>query len=251
MLMPHPLPDIHCSPLTEALPLWEKEGLLSSPLYRDSYFSRSGAMAESRHIFLQQNRLPHRWLDKITFHVCETGFGTGLNFLLCAEFWRRFAPRDSVLQYTSIEKHPIPRGHLEAIHRAWPSLGLFSCRLLETYPPSLPGRHSLVFPDWRIRLELIFDDALMLESYLEKNVDAWFLDGFAPEANPEMWSEALFQAMGRWTAGQGTFATFTAAGFVRRALMDQGFSVERIPGFSGKREMLRGSASAMPQALKR
>lgn len=232
---PYPSPS-----LTEALPFWEGNGSLASPLYKDSYFSRSGAMAESRHIFLQQNRLPHRWLEKKDFHVCETGFGTGLNFLLCTELWRRFAPFDGFLHYTSVEKHPIPRSHLQEIHRAWPPLAAFSQPLLEHYPPSQAGRHSLFFPDWRIRLDLILDEAARLASYLPKKVDAWFLDGFAPEANPDMWSESLFDTMDAWTAEGGTFATFTAAGFVRRALTKIGFDVERVPGFSGKREMLRG-----------
>nr|WP_303649821.1 tRNA (5-methylaminomethyl-2-thiouridine)(34)-methyltransferase MnmD [Desulfobotulus pelophilus] len=224
----------------EVCPVWEPNRLLVSPLYKDSYFSKAGAIAESCHIFLQQNRLPHRWLEKPVFHICETGFGTGLNFLLTMDFWRRFAPSGAFLHYTSIEKHPIPKGHLAEIHKAWPSLHGLSRLLLDHYPACSPGKKHLLFPEQRMGMDLILADAAELDGWMEEEVDAWFLDGFSPGVNPQMWSRNLFQTMGKWTARGGTFATFTAAGFVRRALSEQGFSVEKIPGFRFKKDMLRG-----------
>ncbi|TWI66932.1 tRNA 5-methylaminomethyl-2-thiouridine biosynthesis bifunctional protein [Desulfobotulus alkaliphilus] len=228
----------------EALPQWKDENTLVSPLYNDSYFSKAGAMAESRHIFLKQNRLPHRWLEKTPFHICETGFGTGLNFLVTLDLWRRFRPAQSTLIYTSVEKHPIPADHLRQIHRAWPCLMDLSERLLEHYPPPVSGMHRLFFKEWQMEVNLLFDDAEKLSEILEEKVDAWFLDGFSPHANPEMWTDTLFETMGKKTADKGSFATFTAAGFVRRALISQGFCVEKLPGFSFKRDMIRGFLDA-------
>lgn len=228
--------------LQEAFVEWGDENHLVSPFYRDSYFSKSGAMAESRYVFLQQNRLPHAWLYRKHFHICETGFGTGLNFLLTLDCWRRFAPLKAHLFYTSIEKHPIPPEFLKKIHKAWPLLGVFSEKLLFSYPAqgSKAGKYLLSFPELRATLFLIFDDIAHLADSLEGSVHSWFLDGFSPAVNPEMWQEPLFSLMGKKTVPSGGFATFTSAGSVKRALQKQGFLVEKCKGFSGKRDMLRG-----------
>ncbi|TYT73275.1 tRNA (5-methylaminomethyl-2-thiouridine)(34)-methyltransferase MnmD [Desulfobotulus mexicanus] len=244
------LPSAASHSFCEVLPQWKDENTLVSPLYNESYFSKAGAIEESRHIFLKQNRLPHRWLEKSSFHICETGFGTGLNFLVTADFWRRFAPAGSTLFYTSVEKHPIPADHLRQIHRAWPCLNDLSNQLLDKYPPPVRGKHHLFFKELRMEVDLLFDDAEKLSEILERNVDAWFLDGFSPHANPEMWSDNLFETMGKKTADKGSFATFTAAGFVRRAMISQGFCVEKLPGFRFKRDMIRGFLGTSNSFLK-
>lgn len=230
-------PSLQCAEVA-----WGDGGKLLSPFYEDGYFSRSGAIPESRYVFLQQNRLPHAWLHKKAFHICETGFGTGLNFLLTFDLWRRFSHPQAQLFYTSIEKHPIPLPFLKKIHEAWPELKTLSEILLSSYPfSSEKGEIRLSFPEFRIQLTLLFDEVAALERYLEYDVDAWFLDGFSPAVNPEMWQEPLFSLMGKKSSPNGSFATFTAAGLVKRGLEKEGFLVEKCRGFSGKREMLRGN----------
>ena len=225
---------------TIATPEWESAAGLRSPLYDDAYFSTAGAIAESRFVFQYRNRLPHRFLGIRNFHICEAGFGTGLNLLLAMELWETFAPRDAELVYTGVEAHPIPAGTLQEVYRPWPELSRFSDRLLSVYPEPEPGMHECRIPGTRITLRLLFDDINNLEPRILTPVDAWYLDGFAPKANPAMWSETLFSMMGKKTRPGGTFATFTSVGFVRRGLLAAGFHVEKIRGFNRKREMLRG-----------
>lgn len=223
-----------------ASPRWKGDNALPSPFYKDVYFSKAGAIPESRYVFLRQNRLPHRWLTQSHFSICEAGFGTGLNFLLTLDFWMKFAPKTATLSYTGVEKHPITKDRLAAIHQVWPSLAPLSERLLSVYPDPTPGAH-LLFPDLPgVRLHLVFADIRQLALHLTEPVDAWYLDGFSPKTNPAMWSQDLFTLMGNTTRPGGTFATFTAVGDVRRGLTENGFLVEKAPGFGTKRDMLRG-----------
>ncbi len=233
---------------------WDEQGSPHSGRFDDIYFSRAGGSAETEYVFLQQNDLETRWraLDPHSpglFVIGETGFGTGLNFLAACALWRRCAPRGWRLLFISAERFPLTRGELERALAQWPQYAEFGARLIAAWPPPLPGFHRRELDD-DIAVQLLFGDAIDQFDALADTrapllpagtqVDCWFLDGFAPAKNPQMWSDELFAALARLSRPGATFATFTAAGFVRRGLQAAGFAVERAPGFGSKREMLRG-----------
>ena len=215
----------------------------NAPLSRehgDIYFSSDGGIAETEHVFLQSNQLPQRWQAAKSFTIAETGFGSGLNFLCAVDLWLKTAPADCRFQYISAEKHPLTPTDLRRAHSPWPQFNAISEALLDGYPALVYGLHRRDFFDGRVTLTLLFGDAAELFSELNTTVDAWFLDGFAPSKNPQMWSETLFQQIARLTVPGGSFATFTAAGNVRRGLKEAGFEVKTVTGFGRKRDMLCG-----------
>lgn len=227
------------------------EGQPFSPLYGDVYFSRHSGIDETRHVFLNHNRLPERFAALDTgsvFVIGETGFGTGLNFLCAWQEWQRSAPSTARLHFVSCEKHPLSHSDLEQSLALWPELETFSRQLLDQYRYLATGWNRLILAGGRVTLTLLIGDALETLPRSEMAADAWFLDGFAPAKNPAMWQPALFQAMARLSKPGATFATFTAAGDVRRGLQEAGFNVEKVPGFGRKREMLRGELTSPPAA---
>ncbi len=185
--------------------------------------------------------------------MAETGFGTGLNFLT---LWQAFAhfrqetPAASLqrLHFISFEKYPLQLDDLAAAHAQWPELAPFADELRAQWPLPLPGCHRLLLAEGQITLDLWFGDVNTLlphfDASMNDQIDAWFLDGFAPSKNPDMWSEPLFATMARFARPGGRFATFTAAGFVRRGLQQAGFEVSKCKGFGQKREMLTGQLPA-------
>lgn len=221
--------------------VWREDGLPTSRLYGDVYFSLAGGLAETRHVFLHHNGLPERFERARHFTIAETGFGTGLNFLATWQAFVRHAPADAVLHYISVEKHPLRKQDLSRALDLWPELEEYAHALRHSYPAPVPGVHRLLLSSGRIRLTLFFGEALEWFDALDFRADAWFLDGFAPAANPAMWEETLLAALPSRSAARATFATFTAAGHVRRALESAGFNVEKVRGFGHKRDMLRGT----------
>lgn len=230
---------------------WNEQGAPVSERFDDVYFSKENGLEETHYVFLEGNELPTRLIthSRPLFIVAETGFGTGLNFLT---LWRYFIrvreqnPDTQVkrLHFISCEKYPLSHRDLARAHQQWPQLALFSRELQAQWPEPIPGCHRLLFAEGQITLDLWFGDiANLLEQFdesLDQQVDAWFLDGFAPAKNPEMWSESLFNTMARLSRNDGTLATFTAAGFVRRGLQQAGFTLSRRKGYGPKREMLVG-----------
>ncbi len=234
--------------------LWRDDGQPVSQEFDDPYFSVDNGLEESRYVFLQHNGLPERWQhwpwqEQPVFCITETGFGTGLNFLLTWDSWRQRSHTDGWLHFTSIEKFPLTRAQLQQALALWPQLQPLSEQLLQTWPLPLRGAHHLHWPQERISLTLWFDDVANALPQLSGPVHAWYLDGFAPARNPQMWNDDLFLAMRRLSqryadqfqgALMPTVATFTAAGLVRRGLLGAGFDVKRVPGYGRKREMLAG-----------
>lgn len=232
---------------------WQ-EGLPFSTQYGDIYFSRESGVAETRHVFLDQNHLTARWpilKDGDRFVIGETGFGTGLNFLCAWQLWDEVAPASARLHFVSTELHPIAPDELRRALALWPELAKWSAQLLARYGVMAPGWHRLTFAQGRVVLTLLIGDARTTLPRLDATVDAWFLDGFAPARNPEMWDTGLFQVMAKRSAPNATFATFTSAGIVRRGLEAAGFQVEKVPGHGKKREMLRGelAGEGRPSAI--
>lgn len=209
------------------------EGHVSSAQFGDVYFSRASGIAETRHVFLEGNGLPARFANRLHFTIGELGFGTGLNFKVAWEAFRAANPQGQ-LHYISVEKYPLSHAQLAALH---PDLAAW-------YPLRLPGWHRVHLP--QCTLTLGFGDAAELLATARFAADAWFLDGFAPAKNPEMWSDALFAELARLSAPDATLATFTAAGGVKRGLMAHGFAMRKVPGFGTKRDMLVGRRTGAP-----
>jgi tRNA 5-methylaminomethyl-2-thiouridine biosynthesis bifunctional protein len=238
---------------------WDAAGAPHSREFGDIYFSRESGIAETDYVFLQQNRLAERWraLDPQqpgVFVIGETGFGTGLNFLAAWQVWRETAPASWRLHVVTAERFPLTREQLARALAAWPQFADGADALLKAYPPRIRGFHSRQL-SVNVTLQLLFDDAADALAALCDSaaplpngfaVDAWFLDGFAPAKNPGMWTDSLFAALARLSRPGSTFATFTAAGSVKRGLRAAGFTIEKIAGFGSKREMLRGLFVAMP-----
>ena len=217
-----------------------------SPEFQDVYFSSAGVLEEYRHVFHEGGDLPRRWRERgpnqPDFRIGELGFGTALGFLSTWRRWLGERPTGARLQYVSFEKHPISPEDLARIYREYPELASLSQELLAQYPPRLEGIHRLVFDD--VSLTLVFGDALKWAELLVlpegAAIDAWFLHGFAPHKNPDLWSEPLFRALARLSAKGTTVSTFSVASDVVENLSRAGFSVAKAPGFAQKREMLRG-----------
>ena len=213
-----------------------------SSLYGDVYFSSDCGLAETEHVFLKHNQLAERWhsLTKNVFTIAETGFGTGLNFLCAWDLWKKTAPSSASLHFISTEKYPLTKQDLAKALSLWPSLAEFSLPLIASYNSPAQGWHRLVFDEGRVTLTLLIGEVNENLPQLKAEVDTWFLDGFSPAKNLEMWSPELFQTMARLSHQDSTFATFTSAGDVKRGLQAAGFEVLKAKGFGKKREMLCG-----------
>ncbi len=212
----------------------------ASPLYDDFYFFNEDGYGETRHVFLDGiniNQIDHD--SSKPYIIVETGFGTGLNFLATWKAWRD-AKIKAPLYFISIEGHPLHEDVLTRSHAQFPILAEQSSTLIKHIPPPSPGHHLRHFDNGHITLLLIYDDILSGLKSLMSTVDAWYLDGFTPSKNPEMWSVSVFDQIKR-LSDQGTkLATFTAAGFVRRGLSNRGFAMQKRAGFQKKRECLCG-----------
>ncbi len=229
---------------------WDENGQPQSRRYGDVYFSRGSGMAETTHVFLQPNRLAERFAalqagERLV--IGETGFGTGLSFLCAWALFERTAPAISALHFVSVEKHPLTRDDLRRALTLWPELQLQARQLLDQYVAINPGFQQFRFG--QVTLTLLVGDALDQLKELDAQVDAWFLDGFAPPKNPDMWQPELFEQVARLSAPGATLATFSSAGSVRRALKEAGFEIKRIPGFGQKWENLQGHLAASPKTL--
>lgn len=207
---------------------WREGGIPVATRFDDPYFSLAGGLEETRHVFLAGNNLPARL--RSGFHIAELGFGTGLNCLALAQV------ATSPVQMTSFEAFPMSLQQLEQAQAAFPELVDLAAELQA-------GWGQDVIPVGQVELRVITGDVVDSLPAWEGRADAWFLDGFAPAKNPGMWSDDLMQEVGRHTAAGGTFATYTAAGHVRRALEAAGFIVGRRPGYGRKRHMSTGRLS--------
>ncbi|WP_324041418.1 bifunctional tRNA (5-methylaminomethyl-2-thiouridine)(34)-methyltransferase MnmD/FAD-dependent 5-carboxymethylaminomethyl-2-thiouridine(34) oxidoreductase MnmC [Aeromonas caviae] len=228
---------------------WNEAGTPVSSEFGDVYFSNDNGLSETRYVFLQQNRLPERFShhDSDSFVIGETGFGTGLNFLATMAVFLEQAPlsgNGSRLHFISVEKYPLTQADLRKALAAWPELSHLSQDLIDQWPLPVSGCHRLLFADGRIRLDLWFGDIKEMLPQVPHPatglVDAWYLDGFSPAKNPEMWTQDLFDDLARLARPDATLSTFTCAGFVRRGLIAAGFAMKKVKGHGSKREMLTG-----------
>jgi tRNA 5-methylaminomethyl-2-thiouridine biosynthesis bifunctional protein len=228
---------------------WSDQSEPFSPLFDDLYFNTDQGIEESRYVFLEGNQLIDRWSiwQSDTFCIAETGFGTGLNFLLTCLLFDKFLkdnPSSKLkrLFFSSFEKYPLNKDDLQVALQKWPILSSYVHPLLKQYPLPLVGCHRLHFP--HITLDLWFGDVqtTLPTLYIHQQglFDCWYLDGFAPSKNPDMWNENLFHLIAKSCKKDATLATFTAAGFVKRGLQSAGFTITKRKGYGKKREMLIG-----------
>ena len=209
---------------------WRDETIPVSRQFDDPYFSLAGGLDETRHVFLRGNRLPERLCQG--FHIAELGFGTGLNLL--ATLLAHRGPGH--VYYTSFEAWPMPAPDIARALAAFPEVDEVAVPFLDQWAR---GSRTLTFPN--LTATIIVGDARETLPAWTGRADAWFLDGFSPAKNPQLWSPDLLAEVARHTAPGGSFATYTAAGHVRRALAEAGFAVTRQPGYGRKRHMSTGS----------
>jgi len=207
-----------------------------APAFGDVYHPRIGALAQARHVFLQGNGLPERWRARKRFVIVEAGFGLGNNFLATWDAWRRDPQRCERLVFVAVERHPPTRDDLRRAHAGSP-LPELAAALVASWPPLTPNLHALDFDEHRLTLLLAFGDVAAVLPRLRATADAFFLDGFAPARNPEMWQPRVLKALGRIAAPGATLATWSAAHELRDGLTAAGFEVQLGSGIGGKRDI--------------
>ncbi|MCI5073765.1 tRNA (5-methylaminomethyl-2-thiouridine)(34)-methyltransferase MnmD [Oricola sp.] len=218
---------------------WFDGDMPFSQSFGDHFYSRADGRAECGHVFMGGNGLPERWAEAEDFVIGELGFGTGLNFLETWRLWRNCREPGRSLTFVSFEAFPMTADQIARALTAWPDLGDQMQVMLDHWP-TLSDAPAAWRMDEQTTLTVIVGEALDGVRGWEGAANAWYLDGFAPAKNPDMWSEELMRAVVDATKPGGTFASYTAAGWVRRNLQAAGFAVEKRPGHAGKREMICG-----------
>lgn len=231
------MPTLH---LTPAAPGPTADGTPYSAEYGDVYHSASGGLEQARHVFLGGNELPAAWAGRNRFVIIETGFGLGLNFLATWQAWRADPARSRQLHFISLEKHPLSPTALGRWLERYPELAELARQLVAAWPQPLPGLHRLHFENGALHLTLVFGDARDWLPSMSLHADAFYLDGFAPNKNPELWNDAIATALARLAAPGATLATWSVAEDVMTHWHDAGFTLEKRPGFANKRHMLVG-----------
>ena len=237
------------NPVTHAQLDWDDQGRPHSRVFDDVYFSDQSGLEETRYVFLEQNRLQARFAALPAggrLVIGETGFGTGLNFLCAWQLFEQHAVAGARLHFVSVEKYPLSNADLQRALLLWPELQPFAAQLLAQYIAIHPGFQRLVLDNGRVTLTLLIGDALEQLPQLDAQIDAWFLDGFAPAKNPDMWTAELFAELARLAAPGSTISTFTSTGWVRRLINAAGFKMKRTPGIGHKWEILRGEFLGWP-----
>lgn len=219
---------------------WREGDMPYDTTFGDHFYCQTDGRLECGHVFLAGNGLPERWQAGGDFTIGELGFGTALNACETWRQWRQARRADGHLHFVSFELYPMAGAEIDRALSRWSEIDAERRALLALWPERPAGTVTLEL-DAQTRLSVVCGDALASLSAAPLLADAWYLDGFAPSRNAAMWSEALMQAVFDHTAPGGSFATYAAAGFVRRNLQAAGFTVTRRQGFAGKREMLSGT----------
>lgn len=213
--------------------------------FNDTYYDAEDGLNESRYVFLDGCHMRQMWQQRASFVIGELGFGTGLNFLVTWNAWRQAWKNDhekpTRLHFISVEGFPLTRDQIEDALATWPELASLSEQLLNAYADAQPGFHRLTFESGHVVLTLLLGPALPMLENLDATVDAWFLDGFAPDRNTDMWHPDVLGHVARLSRTNTRLASFTVAGQVRRDLEAAGFQLEKRSGWGKKREVLAGT----------
>ncbi len=223
--------------------VWRENNLPYSSDYDDSFYSADNGRKECQHVFIAGNQLDQRFAKSPHFTIAELGFGTALNFLETWSLWRKLRQPGQQLDYVAFEISPLDFPSLGRAAANWSELAPLAAVLLKFWQDRgvSPGLWQM---DKQTTLELIIGDARHRVKTWPDKADAWYLDGFSPSKNPEMWSAELMSEVATHTSTNGTFATYTAAGWVRQNLIAAGFRVSRQPGHGKKRHMSVGVIEA-------
>lgn len=216
-----------------------RDGVPYSAAYGDVYHSADGGVGQARHVFLAGCGLPQAWVGRERYVVLETGFGTGLNFLATWAAWRDDPARPARLHFLSVEKHPFCAADLARLHTQWPQFAALAHELGAAWPVLTPGFHRLALDGGRVQLTLLFGDAADCLPQVDAAVDAFYLDGFAPDRNADLWQATVFDALARLARPGALAATYTVAASVRVGLEQAGFACEKRAGYGRKRHCLR------------
>ncbi|MCH8488940.1 MAG: FAD-dependent 5-carboxymethylaminomethyl-2-thiouridine(34) oxidoreductase MnmC [Oceanicaulis sp.] len=212
----------------------------------DMYFQPEDGLAEARAVFLSGARYPERFHGAVNL-VGELGFGTGLNFLALWDNFRRHAPASARLHMVSVEGFPLTRADAGRALAMFPELAPLAEALLDAWPSPHCGPHRRVFDGGRVCLTIHHDTAAAALDEMDLAAESWFLDGFAPAKNPDMWDEGVLARVASMCAPGARAVTFTVAGAVRRGLASAGFDVAKRPGFGRKRERLEAVYGGPPR----
>jgi len=227
---------------------WSRPGTPAASDFGDIYFSTDGGLAETETVFLNGCGLPAGWQTRERFVIGELGFGSGLNFLATWRLWDKTKTPNSRLHFVSIEKFPFDNQQLKQALSAWPELKTYADQLICAWPGRVKGFHRLHFGD--VTLTLIHDDIDAALDGLDALMDAWFLDGFSPSKNPDMWSADVMHKLATLSAPGARLASFTVAGSVRTALQDAGFKTAKKTGFGRKRHRLEARLPSVEKKSK-
>ncbi|NDA08550.1 MAG: FAD-dependent oxidoreductase, partial [Alphaproteobacteria bacterium] len=223
---------------------------LVSRRFGDIYFAIADGLAETRLVFIEGNKLAERMPGRHHFTIAETGFGTGLNFLATLALLEDMGHAAPRLTYIATELAPLDGEMMRKALAGFPELAPYREMLISHLPPRWPGRHRVLLNGGKVVLELLYGDSATMIKRTNFQADAWFLDGFAPARNPDMWGDDLFTLIASHTAEKGTLASFTSAGHVRRGLEAAGFSVHRLEGYGNKRHRItaefNGKSTSLP-----
>lgn len=226
---------------------WTPDGQPRSRLFGDVYFSAEDGLAETRAVFLEGCGLPAAWPGRSRFVVGELGFGTGLNIAALLDLWRRTRPEGGQLHVFTVEGFPVTADEAARALGRWPELAQITQALTRRWPGRARGVHRIELPEFSAIVDVAVQDVADALAGWTGRADAWFLDGFSPALNPQMWSDEILALVGARSAPGARAATFTVAGQVRRGLAAAGFEVEKRPGFGRKRERLEARFPGQPQ----
>lgn len=231
---------------------WREDGMPYAVDYSDIYFSRDDAESESEHVFIAANSLRDRWQALPAgsrFTIAELGFGSGLNFMQSLRLWQEMPTAHSRLHYIALELHPFSLADMRRLHAFWPACAKPSSMLLPQYPEHTAGCHRLQLQD-NVTLDLYYGDAAVQlashTTFAHCTIDCWYLDGFSPSHNPDLWHPDLLARVAALSAAGTTLSTYSVAGAVRQQLSAVGFAVKKLPGFGRKREMLLATKQDSP-----
>ncbi len=230
---------------------WSADGAPRSAQYDDIYFQPGEGLDEARAVFLEGCGLPDAWSGRDRFTVGELGFGSGLNILALLDLWRRRRQAGQRLQVFTLEAHPLSAAQAARVLALAPEVGDLAARLISAWPRQARGMHRIDLPEWGAVIDLWVGEAADGLGAWQGRADAWFLDGFAPARNPQMWRPEVLALVAARSAPGARLATFTVAGAVRRGLAEVGFAVDKRPGHGRKRERLeaRAAGAVAPAAL--
>ncbi|PID48357.1 MAG: bifunctional tRNA (5-methylaminomethyl-2-thiouridine)(34)-methyltransferase MnmD/FAD-dependent 5-carboxymethylaminomethyl-2-thiouridine(34) oxidoreductase MnmC [Proteobacteria bacterium] len=227
---------------------WNEDTPISKS-FDEGYFSSHGGLEESSYVFLNGNNLPNSWEEKQVFCIGESGFGTGLNFLNVLKLYDECKKKPKELYFISVEKEPLSLEDLKKAHSFFPEISKYAKKLYHKYPPLSEGLHFLNFGS--VKLILCFGDIKDVFSNLTCKVNAWFLDGFSPSKNPDMWDEQTLKLIKNLSAKNATLATFSVARVLRDNLNKVGFTWEKSKGFANKKHMLKATLTSHEATFKK